>query len=433
MSAHGPPSWVAAKLDVVADWLVRFDGTSWRSESLSAALDGPTHADPVYVINQTLSLMGPQQFLVVKGDFSTTAANPTINFTKALGGYFHYGKMTQTQNAPAILVNDPLNGYNTYGNTGPKIYIRNLVGPAGQTGVYAGLTSSAGIRSLNSTQWNYEIGVISGFYYGVLVDQSVVDGPSGRAVSNDNWFQIQTIIFCAYGVRFLGPPAIVGSGLVQCQGNRWFIQLVYTGAVAGTIAGIVKDANLIHQYQQYIGGSFVVGGAIPDYTSNAGNTGGTRALSGDWGRFLYAKNVTVQNDDFMIIQNPASDGAGNNPLNQRFNRGPTIMGSADNRSGLTAADGAATTLFTVQAITGLLFRVTVDIFATAFTSGTATYTLTWTENGVSKTLVVTATALNVLATATNLINPDSGTAITVQLTGVFSATVKVAGVVEQIA
>lgn len=103
----------------------------------------------------------------------------------------------------------------------------------------------------------------------------------------------------------------------------------------------------------------------------------------------------------------------------------------DNRKGITAADGATTTLYTTITATGL-FRITVDIFATAYTSGTATYTATWTENSQPKVLVVTATVVNTLGTGTDLINPDNGTVITVQLTGVFVATVNVAAVLEQL-
>jgi hypothetical protein len=110
---------------------------------------------------------------------------------------------------------------------------------------------------------------------------------------------------------------------------------------------------------------------------------------------------------------------------------PAVYG-LDFRQGRTAADGAATTLYT--AVNGTsVFRITADIFATAFTSGPpAIYTIAWTQNGSAQTLVVNATALNTLGTATDLINPDNGTAITGRLTGTFTATVTVTGVVEQI-
>src|SRR5437667_9944206 len=93
--------------------------------------------------------------------------------------------------------------------------------------------------------------------------------------------------------------------------------------------------------------------------------------------------------------------------------GVPIICGIDNRSGITSADGAAINLYSVPAgITTGLFRITSDIYATAFTSGTATYTITWTENAQAKTMVVNATAINVLGTAIDLINPDVSTNIT---------------------
>lgn len=110
---------------------------------------------------------------------------------------------------------------------------------------------------------------------------------------------------------------------------------------------------------------------------------------------------------------------------------PAING-LDSRTGLTGADGAATTLYTATAA-NQLYRVSADIFATAAVTGTATYSITWTENATSQTMSVTATAVNTLGTASNIIRPDNGTAIKSQLTGVFTGTFTVAGLVEQLA
>lgn len=107
---------------------------------------------------------------------------------------------------------------------------------------------------------------------------------------------------------------------------------------------------------------------------------------------------------------------------------PVARGN-DNRTGLTSADGAATTLY--AATTGL-YRVTADIFATAAVTGTATYTVAWTENSGTRTIAVTSTAVNINGTVSALIRPDSGTNITAQLTGVFTGTFSVAAIVEQL-
>ncbi len=110
---------------------------------------------------------------------------------------------------------------------------------------------------------------------------------------------------------------------------------------------------------------------------------------------------------------------------------PAIYG-LDNRTGLTAADGAATTLYTTVAA-NTIFRISADIFATAAVTGTATYTIAWTENTTAQTMVVTATVINTLGTQSNLIRPDNATTITAQLTGTFTGTFTVVGLVEQIA
>jgi hypothetical protein len=110
---------------------------------------------------------------------------------------------------------------------------------------------------------------------------------------------------------------------------------------------------------------------------------------------------------------------------------PVVVG-LDNRIGLTTTDVAALTLYTAL-VANTLMRVSADIFATAAVTGTATYTLAWTENATAQTMVVTATAINTLGTASNLIRPDTATTITAQLTGTFTGTFTVAGVVEQIA
>lgn len=110
----------------------------------------------------------------------------------------------------------------------------------------------------------------------------------------------------------------------------------------------------------------------------------------------------------------------------------TVAGTPDNRTGLTIADGAPITIATTTGA-NQLYRISSDIFATAAVTGTATYTITWTENSTTQTMAVVATTINTLATATDFIRPDNSTNITAQLTGTFTGTFTVAGVVERIA
>ncbi len=111
---------------------------------------------------------------------------------------------------------------------------------------------------------------------------------------------------------------------------------------------------------------------------------------------------------------------------------PEGIVAIDNRT-VTTADGSPITLYTTSIVPATqLYRVSTEIVAHAFTSGTATLTVTWTENGVSQTAVVTATALNVVTGIVRLAMPDANTIITVQLTGAFVATVRIATVLERL-
>ena len=106
----------------------------------------------------------------------------------------------------------------------------------------------------------------------------------------------------------------------------------------------------------------------------------------------------------------------------------------DARTGLTAADASATTLYTTTAA-GQLYRLMGRILATAGTSPSATYTIKWTEGGATITKTLTISALDSDSDLSILIQPDNGTTITAQLTAISGTgtTVNVAATVEQMA
>ena len=106
----------------------------------------------------------------------------------------------------------------------------------------------------------------------------------------------------------------------------------------------------------------------------------------------------------------------------------------DVRTGLTAADASATTLYTTTAA-GQVYRLMGRILATAGTSPSATYTIKWTEGGATITKTLTISALDSDSDLSILIQPDNGTAITAQLTAISGTgtTVNVAATVEQMA
>ena len=112
---------------------------------------------------------------------------------------------------------------------------------------------------------------------------------------------------------------------------------------------------------------------------------------------------------------------------------PPIYGK-DKRTGLTAADASATTLYTTTAA-DQLYRLMGRILATAGTSPSATYTIKWTEGGATITKTLTISALDSDSDLSILIQPDNGTAITAQLTAISGTgtTVNVAATVEQMA
>ena len=106
----------------------------------------------------------------------------------------------------------------------------------------------------------------------------------------------------------------------------------------------------------------------------------------------------------------------------------------DARTGLTAADSAAKTLYTTTGA-GQLYRLMGRILATAGTSPSATYAIKWTEGGATITKTLTISALDSDSDLSILIQPDNGTAITAQLTAISGTgtTVNVAATVEQMA
>ncbi len=112
--------------------------------------------------------------------------------------------------------------------------------------------------------------------------------------------------------------------------------------------------------------------------------------------------------------------------------GWVIIRGLDNRQGVTVPDSSPITLYTTTAA-GQVYKLSLRLNATAYTSGTATYTLKWTENGIALSLAVSTAAASTPSSSSTLIQPDNGTAITVQLAGTFVATLNMASVVEQVA
>ena len=105
---------------------------------------------------------------------------------------------------------------------------------------------------------------------------------------------------------------------------------------------------------------------------------------------------------------------------------PGISGSPDLRTGVTAADASAITIFS-GTTSGVRYEVKARILATSGSS--ATYTISWTEGGVAQTVPLTITAVDTEVHDNFVIAPDTGTNITAQITSLTTSTVNVDAIV----
>ena len=103
-----------------------------------------------------------------------------------------------------------------------------------------------------------------------------------------------------------------------------------------------------------------------------------------------------------------------------------IAGSPDLRTGVTAADASAITIFS-STVSGTRYEIKARILATSGSS--ATYTISWTEGGVAQKVALTITAVDTEVHDNFVIAPDAGTNITAQITSLTSSTVNVDAIV----
>lgn len=153
------------------------------------------------------------------------------------------------------------------------------------------------------------------------------------------------------------------------------------------------------------------------------NTDGSLTISPTTGNVIASLNVGHSNTWTAI---------------QYFISGATVNGNiidqvqgSDERKGVTTVDTIATIIGTASG-TGL-YRLSARIFATAGTTISASYTVTWIENATTITKTLTVTTLNTdQDLASILIQPDNATNITAQITALSGTgvTVNVASSVE---
>ena len=152
-------------------------------------------------------------------------------------------------------------------------------------------------------------------------------------------------------------------------------------------------------------------------------TNGNRALGiGNTGQVSAQYEIQIYGKGISLVNNVNTVGYG-------FG----VLYGKDVRTGLTAVDASATTLYTTTAA-GQLYRLMGRVLATAGTSPSATYTIKWTEGGATITKTLTISALDSDSDLSILIQPDNATAITAQLTAISGTgtTVNVAATVEEL-
>ena len=103
-----------------------------------------------------------------------------------------------------------------------------------------------------------------------------------------------------------------------------------------------------------------------------------------------------------------------------------LAGNPDLRTGVTAADASPITIFS-STQSGTRYEVKARILATAGSS--ATYTISWTEGGVTQSVALTITAVDTEVHDNFVIAPDANTDITAQITALTSSTVNVDAIV----
>jgi hypothetical protein len=107
---------------------------------------------------------------------------------------------------------------------------------------------------------------------------------------------------------------------------------------------------------------------------------------------------------------------------------------ADFRLAVASVDGSAITVYTTTG-SGQVYRLMARVFGSAGTVSAASYVIVWTEAGATVTKTLSISAVDTDADLSILIQPDTGTAITAQLTvltGTGSPKVNVACSVEEL-
>ena len=148
---------------------------------------------------------------------------------------------------------------------------------------------------------------------------------------------------------------------------------------------------------------------------------------GEWFDNATPNDIIIRNTQGrVLIGNNSNFGDIINTSFGALNGLQQIAGSPDFRTGVTVADASPITIYSSTA-SGTRYEVKARILATAGSS--ATYTISWTEGGVTQSVALTITAVDTEVHDNFVIAPDAGTNITAQITSLTSSTVNVDAIV----
>ncbi|MEM3844443.1 MAG: hypothetical protein QXU98_01855 [Candidatus Parvarchaeota archaeon] len=262
-----------------------------------------------------------------------------------------------------------------------------------------------------ASNWSWMNGiVVIGLYAGMM----------SRDWTHYGMLYIQS---CVYGIIFASPPHMTLIDLLAIQGCKYNIANIGGPYIVQELIITQLDGE---DYSGWSGeGSLPPGSydTVYDVCQYGNNTNNYWITILSWSMYQDSTNAE------RAIK---TDGSGTIRVLIGFpyagNGAPAVRGM-DNRRGVTTVDSSPITLYTVPAA-GKLYKLNTRIMSKSGTS--ATYTLTWTEGGVVISKALTISAVDSDVDLSILIQPDSGTAITAQITTISASTVDVAASVEAI-
>lgn len=313
-------------------------------------------------------------------------------------------------------------------------------------------TNNTDIHNNDGREGELDTGSVYNFGTSEAIVTLILTG--GLAVSTRNIHLEAGQILCFENLPIKKIVAVSGCTSISAAGNltvykktEWYAEMLrrskvfFRSLTAATSSKLVTpNGSTIKQDAN--GNIGIYNSASTEYAYFDGTNEGISILFDASHGFLFSAQSTT----ILALTNLAATAFQNLEINalylalgvNRYNNiatkgiGLSPIFGLDNRTGLTASDGAPITLYTTTAA-GQLYKLTATIDPTVFVLA-STYVIKYTENTVVKTITLTTAALNTpVHQSSILIQPDNGTNITVQYTNGAGSTDNVACTVEEMA